>query len=59
MKGYFNSRVFSLDPKTQETQPDMLKKHIASELRRKFDDDSERADAEAQFNRLCDVLENM
>ncbi len=60
MRDYFLSRVFALNP---PTQPNELRGHIASELREMFHAsrivDSERADAEAQFNRLCDVLENM
>jgi acyl-CoA thioesterase len=68
MRGYFFSRVFmpnkKPDPQTEPKElKKQLKKHIASELREMFHAsrivDIERADAEAQFNRLCDVLEKM
>jgi hypothetical protein len=54
---YFASRQLDLK------DPALLKAHISEKLRQQFDGsrvaDQERANAVAQFNRLCDVLEKM
>jgi hypothetical protein len=57
IKLYFGDRQLRLK------DPALLKAHISENLRQQFDAnrvaERERANAVAQFNRLCDVLEKM